>query len=89
MGKLVPVTEARGVRQMLRKQGQPVVFVNGIFDLLHVGHVRYLQAARQLGHALFVGLNSDSSTRELKGAGSQTDGTPAGVRHTLYGRQSA
>jgi rfaE bifunctional protein nucleotidyltransferase chain/domain len=45
------------------------VFTNGVFDILHVGHVRYLQAARRLGHALFVGLNSDASARELKGMG--------------------
>ena len=42
---------------------------NGCFDLLHVGHVRYLQAARALGDALVVGINGDGSTRELKGAG--------------------
>lgn len=69
MGRLVSVTEAQGVRQTLRRQGKTVVFTNGIFDLLHIGHVRYLQAARELGHALFVGLNSDSSTRRLRGPG--------------------
>ncbi len=69
MGKLVSLTRAQSVRQRLRRQGKTVVLTNGIFDLLHVGHVRYLQAARKLGHALFVGLNSDSSTRRLKGPG--------------------
>ena len=69
MGRLISVTEARGVCQELRRRGETVVFTNGIFDLLHIGHVRYLQAARQLGHALVVGLNSDSSTQKLKGAG--------------------
>ena len=44
------------------------VFTNGVFDLLHVGHVRYLQAARALGDCLIVGLNSDASARALKGA---------------------
>lgn len=47
--------------------GQVVVLTNGHFDLLHVGHVRYLQAARALGDVLVVGVNSDASTRALKG----------------------
>jgi len=69
MGKLVSATQAKAIRQRLRKQGKTVVFTNGVFDLLHVGHVRYLQAARKLGHALFLGLNSDLSARQLKGPG--------------------
>jgi rfaE bifunctional protein nucleotidyltransferase chain/domain len=48
-------------------RGQKLVFTNGCFDLLHVGHVRYLQAARKLGDALAVALNSDASVRALKG----------------------
>jgi D-glycero-beta-D-manno-heptose 1-phosphate adenylyltransferase len=52
-----------------RRAGRKVVFANGVFDLLHVGHVRYLQAAREEGDLLVVGLNSDASTRTLKGAG--------------------
>jgi D-beta-D-heptose 7-phosphate kinase/D-beta-D-heptose 1-phosphate adenosyltransferase len=47
--------------------GKRVVFTNGVFDLLHVGHVRYLQQARALGDVLIVGLNSDASTRAIKG----------------------
>lgn len=47
--------------------GKKVVFTNGVFDLLHVGHVRYLAQARGLGDALIVGLNSDASTRAIKG----------------------
>ena len=50
-----------------RRQGRKVVFTNGCFDLLHVGHVRYLQKARQLGDLLVLGLNSDASIRRLKG----------------------
>ena len=50
-----------------RAQGQRVVFTNGCFDLLHVGHVKYLQAARKLGDLLVLGLNSDVSVRRLKG----------------------
>jgi rfaE bifunctional protein nucleotidyltransferase chain/domain len=52
-----------------RRAGRTVVFANGVFDLLHVGHVRYLQAARAEGDLLIVGVNSDASTRSLKGAG--------------------
>src|SRR6266550_619129 len=53
----------------LRAAGQKLVFTNGVFDILHVGHVRYLDAARALGDALLVAINSDASVRELKGAG--------------------
>ncbi|NOX61764.1 MAG: adenylyltransferase/cytidyltransferase family protein [Chloroflexi bacterium] len=52
-----------------RERGETVVFTNGHFDLLHIGHVRYLQAARELGDRLIVGLNSDASTRLRKGPG--------------------
>ena len=52
----------------LRARGGRVVFTNGCFDLLHPGHVRYLNAARALGDALVVGLNSDASVRRLKGS---------------------
>mgnify|MGYP000881746765 FL=1 len=51
----------------LRAHGQRIVFTNGCFDILHVGHVRYLGAARALGDCLVVGLNSDASVRRLKG----------------------
>ena len=50
-----------------RAQGKAIVFTNGCFDLLHVGHVKYLQAARKLGDLLVLGLNSDDSIRRLKG----------------------
>ncbi len=53
----------------IQRRGGKVVFTNGCFDLLHVGHVRYLQAARALGDALVVGVNSDASVRRLKGPG--------------------
>ncbi len=51
----------------LRQQGRRLVFTNGCFDLLHVGHIRYLAAARALGDVLAVGVNGDASVRELKG----------------------
>ena len=53
----------------LRSAGKKIVATNGCFDLLHVGHVRYLQAARALGDLLIVGLNGDRSVHQLKGAG--------------------
>ena len=49
------------------RKGRKVVFTNGVFDLLHVGHVRYLQEARSLGDLLVIGVNSDESVRVLKG----------------------
>jgi rfaE bifunctional protein nucleotidyltransferase chain/domain len=57
------------VRQGLRTEGKRLVFTNGVFDLLHVGHVRYLGEARALGDALVVAINSDRTVRELKGDG--------------------
>jgi D-glycero-beta-D-manno-heptose 1-phosphate adenylyltransferase len=59
-----PISE---VAQAWRTAGRRVVFTNGVFDLLHPGHVRYLQQARQLGDVLIVGLNSDRSVRAIKG----------------------
>ena len=66
---LVRPEEVRRVRAELRARGRRLVFTNGCFDILHVGHVRYLKAARALGDALMVAINSDRSVRELKGAG--------------------
>jgi D-beta-D-heptose 7-phosphate kinase/D-beta-D-heptose 1-phosphate adenosyltransferase len=56
-------------RERLRAAGKRLVFTNGVFDLLHVGHVRYLTQARALGDALVVAINSDRTVRELKGPG--------------------
>ena len=53
----------------LRGEGKRIVLANGVFDLLHVGHVRYLTAARALGDVLFIGINGDASVRRLKGPG--------------------
>lgn len=52
-----------------RRAGQKIVMANGVFDLLHAGHIRYLEAARAEGDVLVVGINSDSSARKLKGEG--------------------
>jgi rfaE bifunctional protein nucleotidyltransferase chain/domain len=65
--KIVSTDQMIAVRERLRAQGGRLVFTNGVFDLLHVGHVRYLAAARGLGEALVVAINSDRSVRELKG----------------------
>ena len=59
--------EALALRDRLRADGRTLVFTNGVFDLLHPGHVRYLQQARALGDALIVGVNSDRSVRANKG----------------------
>jgi len=68
-GKIIDIDELAGRAKQLRANGKKLVVTNGCFDLLHVGHVRYLQAARALGDALAVLLNSDRSVRELKGDG--------------------
>jgi rfaE bifunctional protein nucleotidyltransferase chain/domain len=59
--------EAAKLVEEWKRQGLKVVFTNGVFDLLHVGHARYLQAAKSFGDRLIVGVNSDESTRAIKG----------------------
>ena len=61
--------QARGLVNDLRASGKTIVFTNGVFDLLHIGHLRYLEEARGLGDVLLVGVNSDRSVRDLKGPG--------------------
>lgn len=65
--KIVNMDLMLAERARLRAAGKRLVFTNGVFDLLHVGHVRYLAEARALGDALVVAINSDRSVRELKG----------------------
>lgn len=67
--KIVPGPKLPEWRANLRRAGITLVVTNGCFDLLHLGHVTYLQNARNLGQALLVGLNSDESVRQLKGEG--------------------
>ncbi len=69
MGEVITLDEALARRRALRATGKPLVFTNGHFDLLHVGHLDYLEKARALGAALYVGVNGDASTARLKGAG--------------------
>ena len=68
-GKIKSLDEMVKIRRQFRDQDRKLVFTNGCFDLLHVGHVRYLHEARALGDALAVGVNSDGSIRESKGRG--------------------
>jgi rfaE bifunctional protein nucleotidyltransferase chain/domain len=63
------MSEAAQVAARLRAEGKRIVLANGCFDLLHVGHVRYLAAARALGDVLFVGINGDAAVTRLKGPG--------------------
>lgn len=67
--KILALDELANRSRQLRENGQQLVLTNGCFDLLHVGHVRYLASARALGDALAVAVNGDASVRELKGAG--------------------
>lgn len=69
MGSCLTLETAIAERQKLGAAGLRLVFTNGHFDLLHVGHLDYLEKARALGDALYVGLNGDASTRRLKGPG--------------------
>ncbi len=64
------IKERKSLRKIiegLKKEGKRIVFTNGCFDLLHVGHVRYLEAAKALGDILIIGINGDASVRGLKG----------------------
>lgn len=69
MGDTLILADLVTLRQKWRDAGQTVVFTNGHFDLLHVGHLDYLEKARALGDVLLVAVNGDASTRRLKGAG--------------------
>ena len=64
---LIPKEKIEGFCTVLREAGQRIVFTNGCFDILHAGHVRYLEEAHALGDCLVLGLNTDASVRRLKG----------------------
>ena len=68
-GKILSHEDLLNERERLHGAGKTLVFTNGVFDILHVGHVRYLEQARALGDVLVVAVNSDRSVRELKGTG--------------------
>lgn len=69
MGKVVNIDEIVQIVRELKSEGKKVVFTNGCFDILHRGHVEYLAKAKELGDVLIVGLNSDSSVKQIKGDG--------------------
>src|SRR5215831_17058882 len=69
MRKVLTLEALRPVVEKFKQAKKTIVFANGCFDLLHVGHIRYLEGARALGELLIVGLNSDESVRQLKGPG--------------------
>jgi len=66
-GKIISLKKAAALRAALKRGGKKVVFTNGCFDIMHAGHVASLEKSRSLGDFLFLGLNSDSSVRRLKG----------------------
>jgi len=65
--KIISLSQLRSLSSRLRKQGKKIVFTNGTFDILHIGHISYLQKAKSLGQVLMVGVNSDASVKSYKG----------------------
>ena len=68
MDKIITIDQAAEIAAQRKAKGQTIVLTNGCFDLLHVGHIRYLEAAHEEGDVLIVALNSDVSVRSLKGS---------------------
>jgi len=66
MTKIKGIEELRGIVKNLKKQNKIVITTNGVFDILHIGHIRYLEEAKKLGNILIVAINSDSSTKQIK-----------------------
>lgn len=67
MGKIINREEAKLLAEKFKKEGKQTVFTNGCFDILHIGHVKYLKKSAQCGDILFIGINSDNSVKRLKG----------------------
>ncbi|MBC7327964.1 D-glycero-beta-D-manno-heptose 1-phosphate adenylyltransferase [bacterium] len=67
MGRVLQREELKRVVEELRRQGKKIAFTNGCFDIIHLGHIRYLREAKSKGDVLIVGLNSDESVRKIKG----------------------
>lgn len=65
--KIKTIVELKKIVEQLKTQNKKVVTTNGVFDILHIGHIRYLQEAKKLGDILIVAINSDSSTKQIKG----------------------
>ena len=81
--KIIKRNNLKKICDRLRKRNKTIVFTNGCFDLLHVGHIRYLKKAKSMGDILIVGLNSDRSVRRLKGKGRPL--TPLAERGEILG----
>lgn len=65
--KITNLEELKQIVENLKSQGKKIVWTNGCFDILHIGHIRYLQKAKEAGDILIVGINSDESTKQIKG----------------------
>jgi len=65
--KIKNILELKNIVEDLKKQNKVIVTTNGVFDILHIGHIRYLQEAKKLGNILIVAVNSDNSTKKIKG----------------------
>ena len=65
--KIKSLEELKSIVEELKKESKKIVTTNGVFDILHIGHIRYLEASKKLGDVLVVGINSDSSVKKLKG----------------------
>jgi rfaE bifunctional protein nucleotidyltransferase chain/domain len=84
---LIPRSEVRALGERLRREGKRIAFANGCFDLVHVGHVRFLEGAREQGDVLVVGVNGDAAVRALKGPGRPL--MPAEARAEMVGALEA
>lgn len=69
MDKVKSLAEIKKLADFLKRKGKKIIFTNGCFDILHYGHVKYLEKCKRLGDILIIGLNSDSSVRKIKGRG--------------------
>lgn len=65
--KIITIEELKSIITKLKKQNKKIVTTNGVFDILHIGHIRYLREAKKLGDILIVGVNSNSSVKKIKG----------------------
>ena len=67
MAEIIPINKIKELSSKLKKEGKTIVFTNGCFDIVHAGHVDYMEKARRLGDVLIVGVNSDASVKRIKG----------------------
>jgi|TARA_Y100000031_G_scaffold151676_1_gene193396 rfaE bifunctional protein nucleotidyltransferase chain/domain len=66
MSKIKTIEELKGIVEKLKEENKKIVTTNGVFDILHIGHIRYLQEAKKLGEVLIVGINSNNSVKRIK-----------------------